>query len=294
MVGVCYRSPGSSVDEDRALFRMLGNVKDSKAVLVGDFISGWERRRQEKEDTQLFWSRLRQRECFKDIKWTELLDVTDIDQAWENFKRAIYQLKTDHIYYQSRRQYKASVNGALGKQQNVEEQKKRHGKSIEYGTQKSYSQYRHNLNAVNRANKTAQQNFEKKLAENIKNNSKSFYAYIRNKQRTMNKVGPLKDQNRELLVEDQKNAELLNEYFSSVFTQEDISNIPEPTNMFKGDSNEKLTELKVTPNEVLGKLENFKVDKSPGGDNIHPKLLYELRGAIAEPIAKLYNFSLTL
>ena len=32
LVGVCYRSPGSSVDEDRTLFRMLGNVKDSRTV----------------------------------------------------------------------------------------------------------------------------------------------------------------------------------------------------------------------------------------------------------------------
>ena len=47
----------------------------------------------------------------------------------------------------------------------------------------SYSQYTHKLNTANRANKTVQQNFEKKLAENIKNNSKSFYAYIRNRGR---------------------------------------------------------------------------------------------------------------
>ena len=39
MVGVCYRSLGSSVVEERALFRMLGNVKDSKAMIVGDFNS---------------------------------------------------------------------------------------------------------------------------------------------------------------------------------------------------------------------------------------------------------------
>ena len=70
------------------------------------------------------------RESAKDIEWTKLIDATDIDQAWGNFKRAIDQLKQS--IYQSRRQYKASVNGALGKQQNVEEQKKRHGKSIEY------------------------------------------------------------------------------------------------------------------------------------------------------------------
>ena len=46
LVGVCYRSPNSSVDEDRALFRMLGNVKDSKAMIVGEFNFGdinWER-----------------------------------------------------------------------------------------------------------------------------------------------------------------------------------------------------------------------------------------------------------
>ena len=73
----------------------------------------------------------------------------------------------------------------------------------------------------------------------------------------------LKDHNGELLVEDQKNAELLNEYSSSLFTQEDISNIPEPKNMFKGDCNEKLTESKVTPNVVSEKLENLKVNKRP-------------------------------
>ena len=40
----------------------------------------------------------------------------------------------------------------------------------------------------------------------------------------------------------------------------------------------------------IGKLESR---QKPRGDNIHPKLLYELRGALAEPIAKLYNFSLS-
>ena len=78
-----------------------------------------------------------------------------------------------------------------------------------------------------------------------------------------------------------------------MFTQENISNMPEPKNMFNEDRNEKLTELKVTPKEVLGKLEKLKVDKSPGGDNIHPKLLYEFRGVLAEPIAELYNYSLS-
>ena len=41
---------GSSVEEDRVLFKMLGNVKDSKALVVGDFNFGdinWERKKQQ-------------------------------------------------------------------------------------------------------------------------------------------------------------------------------------------------------------------------------------------------------
>ena len=35
--------------------------------------------------------------------------------------------------------------------------------------------------------------FEKKLAGNIKNDSKSFYAYVRSKQKVRDKVGPLEN-----------------------------------------------------------------------------------------------------
>ena len=43
-------------------------------------------------------------------------------------------------------------------------------------------------------------------------------------------VGPLKTDvgNEEVIVEDEEAAEVLNTYFSSVFTLEDLGNIPEP------------------------------------------------------------------
>ena len=52
--------------------------------------------------------------------------------------------------------------------------------------------------------------------------------------------------------------------FSSVFTQEDLTNVPEPKKMFQGRSEQKLTELRVSTKEVLIKLDKLKVDKSPG------------------------------
>src|SRR6218665_3463108 len=58
----------------------------------------------------------------------------------------------------------------------------------------------------------------------------SFYNYVRSKQKRKERVGPLKKDvgNEEVIVEDEEAAEVLNKYFSSVFTLEDLGNIPEP------------------------------------------------------------------
>ena len=75
----------------------------------------------------------------------------------------------------------------------------------------------------------------KKLAENIKTNSKSFYAYISSKRRTKTKIGPLKNKMGKAVIDDNETAEILNEYFASVFTVEDVTHIPNAKMNFKGD-----------------------------------------------------------
>ena len=50
-----------------------------------------------------------------------------------------------------------------------------------------------------------------------------------------------------------------------------------------------LKTFEITPDMVKAKLNNVKTNKSPGADDIHPKLLYELRNELAAPLAKLYN-----
>jgi hypothetical protein len=43
---------------------------------------------------------------------------------------------------------------------------------------------------------------------------------------------------------------------------------------------------------VEGKLQSLKVDKCPGLDGIHPKMLFELRKEISEPLSNIFNRSL--
>ena len=81
-------------------------------------------------------------------------------------------------------------------------------------------------------------------------------------------------------------AEVLNEYFSSVFTTEDISSLPVPFTKFKGNKSELLGQLFVTPEMIAKKIKKMKDNKSPGVDGIPPKLLKEIVEQVSTPLAK--------
>ena len=118
--------------------------------------------------------------------------------------------------------------------------------------------------------------FEHKLAQNIKSDSKSFYAYVRSKQNVRDKVGPLKDNAGNIITQGFLMAEELNMHFSSVFTRENTSSLPVPETKFNGSEGERLGQLVVTPEVVASKINNMKENKSPGVDGISPKILNTL------------------
>ena len=54
----------------------------------------------------------------------------------------------------------------------------------------------------------------------------SVYAYVRSKQKVQDKVDPLEGSDENIITEGFLMAGNLNEYFTSVFTREDISALP--------------------------------------------------------------------
>ena len=87
-------------------------------------------------------------------------------------------------------------------------------------------------------------------------------------------------------------AENLNEYFSWVFTREDISILPVLETKFEGREFDYLGQLIVTPTMVAMKIRDMKDNKSPGVDGIPPKLLLEIVEQISIPLATVFNLSL--
>ena len=70
--------------------------------------------------------------------------------------------------------------------------------------------YKEALIATTKEIRSSKRMFEQKLAPNIKQDSKSFFAYIRSKQRVKDSIGPLKGNNGAVISNNREMAESLN------------------------------------------------------------------------------------
>ena len=112
------------------------------------------------------------------------------------------------------------------------------------------------------------------------------------KRKTSNRVGvgPLRDSSGQLVTDDRLMAEQLNQFFCSVFTEEECSNIPEAENLFTGDV--PLETVEITEGKVKAKLEKIRPDSAPGPDKLWPRILVRLADVLASPLANVYTKSL--
>ena len=103
------------------------------------------------------------------------------------------------------------------------------------------------------------------------------------------KVGPLEDSAGNIILQGCLMAENINDYFSSVFTREDISSLPVPDAKFQETKSYYLGQLIVTPEMVAMKIKAMNDNKSPGVDGIPPKLLMETVEQISIQLARVFN-----
>ena len=149
-----------------------------------------------------------------------------------------------------------------------------------------HSKYKEALNATTKEIRSSKRMFEQKLATNIKQDSKSVFAYIRRKQRVKDSIGPLKDNNGAVISNNKEMAEGLIEYFSTVFTLEGTNALPATEQLLC------IEQLVVTPGMIEAKIKGLKDNKSPGADGISPRLLKEIVDDISVPLAIAFNLSI--
>jgi len=132
---------------------------------------------------------------------------------------------------------------------------------------------------------------QEKFNNNCKLNAKRFWSYIRSKSNMVTLIGDIevKLNDQDVIIEnDDKKAQIFSDYFSSMFAEELLTNIPNITlkNCFH-----KYTLINFSESQILDKLNQLNCTKSPGPDRIHPRILYELREYIAYPLKLIFEES---
>ena len=157
------------------------------------------------------------------------------------------------------------------------------------GSEEDYTIYKDAFSQASADIRNSKRSYEQKTAFNIKHDSKSFYAYVRSKQKVQDKIGPLEGSDGNTITEGFLMAENLKEYHSSVFTMEYINALPVAEITFEGGESDYLGQLIVTPKMVAKKIRNMKDDESPGVDGNSPKLLLEIVEEISILLTTLFN-----
>ncbi|GAB0176751.1 mitochondrial enolase superfamily member 1 [Grus japonensis] len=95
--------------------------------------------------------------------------------------------------------------------------------------QVAWEEYREAVRAAREQVRKAKALIEISLARDVKGNKKSFYRYVSDKRRTRENVGPLQNETGELVTQDMEKAEVLNDFFASVFTGKCLSHTAQVT-----------------------------------------------------------------
>jgi len=130
-------------------------------------------------------------------------------------------------------------------------------------------------------------NFERRLGSKIKDDKKSFFAYARCRAKTKIRVGPLVSPDGKEIKDLKQVAEKFNDQFSSVFTAENVTDIPVST------SGDKLCDIIFTEEEVLKRLLCLWDDKSARVGEMSSRFLKAVCHEITVPVTLLFNLSMS-
>ena len=211
---------------------------------------------------------------FSNIDWNKTLsDDDDVDSMWNQISSIILNAVDAHVPKKCFRQnaFKrlfSAPDTLLNKirlKRLAFKQWKKFPTSANY---KLYAKYRNQVN------------WETRKAKKV-----AFFQYVASKTKPKETIANLLKDDGTLTEDDIGKAKVLSDFFESVFTKEDLENIPD----FTHPNTNLLTNLTICEKDLIDALKSLKVCKSPGPDGIHPRVLKELANELAPPLLKLFN-----
>jgi len=224
------------------------------------------------------------REEVSNIDWHTTLRGLNTEATWQEIKSTLQNLIVNYVPLRKQRKPNKPIwmNNEIAR---AMDRKRRLWKR-----KAPVNEYKEAEKKVRNLVRNAKRNFEKKLAKN-NGNSKPFYSYLKNKTEARAGIGPLSKDDNSVTTDSREMAEILNRFFSSVFTEEDPNEVP-PEAEAHANVAEELSNIRIEVSKTRKLIMNLKTDSSPGPDKITPRLLQQIAWEISPALTLLFKKSL--
>ena len=156
---------------------------------------------------------------------------------------------------------------------------------------RDYQTYCKLRNSATQAIRYSKRKYQKGVAERSKTNQKSFWSFVKGETQSRSGIGDLKDSDGNIATETIDKANILNDFFATVFTREDNSELPEFPD--KLDSTESISDVTISPDMVLKHLKALNTAKACGPDDCHPFFLKQCAEELYIPLSDIFQKSVS-
>ncbi|KAL8604168.1 hypothetical protein ACOMHN_047380 [Nucella lapillus] len=219
----------------------------------------------------LLWKKANVHAIRKDMEeYAQTFDIDTskpdaLETAWRGFSKRVQKTIDKNVpskTTQGRYSYPwidTSLRRAIRRKQRA------HTKARKTGKKRDQDRYKRLQQEVKDNIKKASHHYlDTVVTDDFKTNSKKLWAYVKSKGQESQGVSPLKNTEGYLKSDNCSKAEILNNQFKSVFTEEDLSHMPN-----KGDSPyQAMDDITVTEKGVQTLLRNLQPNKATGPDSI--------------------------
>ena len=231
---------------------------------------------------------VRMRQMLTVIEWEDLLSPLDIQSAYNEFALRLTSIINDCVPFETPRLRKNlfMTRAALHLKNTKCKLWNKYQRSKSPADYQVYCQSRNKLCNLTRS---LRRKYEANLASNRTSNIKQFWKYVNSRLKTRPSINSLRRDDNSAADSDQEKCELFNKIFTSVFTKEDCTSIPQ----YQLDGcHSSLTDITITPAIVFDKLTQLNPNKAPGPEGWPLFCLKECAQELSSPLSFLYNKSL--
>ena len=229
------------------------------------------------------------RKDLQDLELVDKLESLSTQQGWDLVQHKMEGLIERHIPKKKYLNKKSVPWFNRDVRLAVMEKRKAWGKYRRNKSLDNWENFTRKRKVVSNVVDGSKNQYEEKIAIDSKHNPKGFWSYVKKKVKSHTTIKEIENEAGEVVSESKEKADILNNYFSSVFTKENLGSVP---GIPRHSNAQNIDNINITAEDIMKRLLKLDINKSAGPDNIHSKILREVAEPFSPVLESIYRKSL--